>query len=1414
MNVLVQLGIGVLAAGLIMGVLFCMKKMRRLIRYIYAGLVTAAGIALLVCGLMVKKPVVEASASPLTKEEQVEFAYAFVEQGEYEIAEELMEEYSNMYGYDDACSLFTARMQILQGNYAVAGGVYARLQENEDYKEQIEAEYALVQAKENVDLSAIATVRYLKQQGLNPAEYGFSEAEIQGMEETMQVTDEMIAAVVKNGISETYKTKGFEKTVSAVTEATRLYDMFLDGYYGTPDEEMTAQIKSVRKTLEKALDDGEGYCACVRNALLRMNLLLRDYDKIAENIDENSTYVELMAVSELYMNRLVREKDFKGTYIGKIVEDTDAYSDVVGSKVKEIYKDKKKSLDDEEEADLEMLVDYWKIEAKHPVLTAVRTLLEDQAKESVAGSDISKVYLQLAKIAHYYENEKNRSSHLAEAIGSGADSEDDEYSAAMQKISAIINGEGDINEVMNISDYVRRALENAMPYGMDEFLTNSGDIDLYDNEEEPMSLSESFTKVFEEYVNKTRSAVNISAVDTEEFETVKVRMSVSSDYAVTADQLRKMLTLTDCGFEIEDFTVEKLEYTEGRTHLACDVSGSMANCIYDLRDAVIAYINGRNPEENLAISNFASSIKQTLPFGSSNEELTEFANSFNASGGTSIYWTIMNILENFDSTAYSNNSIILMTDGEDGDYVTDAMIANDLAALAEEKNVKVYTIGLGSVNAGYLTKIAEAGGGVFVHTKESTGLDALYSFLQGQVGNQYIITFKAKDTLTAKNRVVEAVINNGEARCDFTYSLSADALGGNSGNQGGNSGNAGTVTPVPNTGSAGTGTIEPETEEEEALPVSTLYLVGLATREIRQSNKGFTNTIRAGQSIFTEGMVTASIKLYNDENQYTSVLYYKDAFSAEFIIPWYIEQGTYDVEVKVDGKKGYLSKALVVKEMKLPTIIKFGAYEFKADNVQEDAEDNIYLSGNVTMNGWLRFKGGIRIVGDLENDDYVSVTDNSGSKVEFDSIRSIGYAKTMAEKKTSLSIPVLGKFRIYKDFGNEDNLDEYKTEDIGVQEFFLASVCCISDIDLRLYPDRIELLFDKINTELPFEDLFVGEEDMFDVGLDNPKIGITSKSVGLNLELNVKQNKSVKLMNMPVQMEGLDVKINTIDDEYHFGILCELMEVKQAGASITLTGVLSDKMDIKDASITFPASFKKMLGPVPVTFYGFTFGIEGGNLVKKFKDRDFANMTYVGKVSIGTQKISEIVPPLAYIFKDKRVLSLPETTLRISPADFNIYGNAKLLFMERIQLAEATLNIGKFEYSNELLGPHYENLTTYGLRATLESGFLWEEDEFTVGLTGKVDLNAHTKFFGFQGSVDAIAKLDLWVFEPTFEKKVDALVGFSKTKNDKLQFNIIFQWEGDLVDTKRWLYINPDEKIEVETEKDWKGIMGWVDWFG
>lgn len=1428
MNIWLQAGIGVTAAALIMWLLFAVKKMRTVGRSVFAGLITAAGIALLVCGFLFEKPMEAGVVPPLTQEEQVEFAYAFVEQGDYERARELMQEYGSRYGYDDTCSLFAARVDLLQGNYDVAVGTYERLAANAAYAEQIADEYELIQKKAKVNLSQAATVRYLMENGKNPADYGYSEDVITATEEGLQITKEMLQEAVLEGISKEYKTKNFEETVSDVVEATRLYKLCQTEYYGTPNETLKEEIEDVRKSLNKIMDEGESYCTCVRNALLQMNLLLRDYEGIAENINERSTYVELMIAAELYMGDMVNEKDFKKTYIGTLAEEMNQYSDVVGKKVKEVYKENKKSLEDEEQEELELLVDYWKIEAKHPVLTNIRKLMEEKVKANEVGADASKVYLQLAKIAHYYENEKNRSSHLADAIDKGSECEDGEYSEAMQKLYAIINGEGDINEVLNVSDYVERALERAMPDGMDMFLKEEGGLQLYATEENSSAdaatpkQGKEFFEVFEEYVNKTRSAVNISEVDTEAFETVKVRLAVSSDYAETAERLAKIMKITDCGFEIEDFKVEKLEYTEGRTHLACDVSGSMDGYIGDLRQAVIAYINGRNPKEKLAISTFSSYIEDTMPFGSTKEELTNFANGFYASGGTSIYRTIIQILNDFDSTVYSNNAIILMTDGMDGSTASDSMIAGEMAKLAAEKNVKVYTIGLGSVNAEYLTKIAEAGGGVFVHTREGGGLDALYGFLQGQVDNQYVVTFKAKDTLTARNRRLEVSINNGEAKSDIVYSLAigantgttggnagntgntgnsgnAGGNAGNTGNAGGNAGNTGNVGGnAGNTGSLGTGSLEVD-EKEEALPVSTLRLSNLEVRKIYQNNTGCTNNVKTFDPEFFKGMIGSIRFIHTDEQNYQYVvsLTYKDSCTAEFTVPRSLKVGTYDVEVTVNGKKGYLRQALQIAETKQRAVYQFGDYKFTAQVMNTASDGKITLSGDVIMNDWLRFAGWIRIEPDPNDSSYVKVTDKCGSKVEFNEFTSVGLGKRMAKSDLPIYLPAFGTFKIYNDPIHAVASSDYITTPIYTTDLYVAKLFCVPHAELKLYPDRIEMSYKEVQTKLPFQEALFGADKTKKYKGDwkDRKTVLTGENFGVVIEYEAERNENYPVLNTAVNVNELNFKIDTIEDEYAFGIMMQLLMFPEGGASITLKGG-----DLESCSVTCDVPKTVNFGTVPITFSKFTLGAEGGDIGKKLSEKRYGEITYIGAMDISSASVIDILPKLKKYFKKDppALLKMPQTKISFTASPFQFTTNAKLKLLEKVELASAEIKIGNFPYRNDLL--EIPEANALGVYAGLSAGFIWEEDDaisLNVGATGK--LNVHSKFTGVEvADAHVVAKLEWWIFDYDVNLHSDMLMGMTQAKSGGAQFNIIFTYQDGTVAQKDWFYINGKEGVELK----------------
>ena len=70
--------------------------------------------------------------------------------------------------------------------------------------------------------------------------------------------------------------------------------------------------------------------------------------------------------------------------------------------------------------------------------------------------------------------------------------------------------------------------------------------------------------------------------------------------------------------------------------------------------------------------------------------------------------------------------------------------------------------------------------------------------------------------------------------------------------------------------------------------------------------------------------------------------------------------------------------------------------------------DTYLLSGNVTMNGWLRFKGEVKLTGDLAAGRSITVEDYSGSYVMFDSADATGLGAYFASKGIYVDVPAMG----------------------------------------------------------------------------------------------------------------------------------------------------------------------------------------------------------------------------------------------------------------------------------------------------------------------------------------------------------------------------------------------------------------------
>ena len=61
------------------------------------------------------------------------------------------------------------------------------------------------------------------------------------------------------------------------------------------------------------------------------------------------------------------------------------------------------------------------------------------------------------------------------------------------------------------------------------------------------------------------------------------------------------------------------------------------------------------------------------------------------------------------------------------------------------------------------------------------------------------------------------------------------------------------------------------------------------------------------------------------------------------------------MEISVRGQSFTLKKELTVAVPGTEKVFKYGSYEFTALKSYKDSSGATVLSGNVTMNGWLRF---------------------------------------------------------------------------------------------------------------------------------------------------------------------------------------------------------------------------------------------------------------------------------------------------------------------------------------------------------------------------------------------------------------------------------------------------------------------------
>lgn len=1261
--------------------------------------------------------------------DKLSLVYAIADEGSVDIAQTLLQELRE--DYNDEYALAAARLAFQNKDYSIAKALYHKAVEiYPEAASELQAVIAMCDAEkayyslagESDVVSVYAT--HLK---------------------TFSATSNVISEAIEKSISET-DDNSYSKLAKYIIYAEETHKEYLKGKVNDPSETR----KQLRK-LNSFLEENPGFLnvAQVRLARLRLQILCEDYKAIAEAVSEDSDYNGLLIVSELYLNNYIKQSNFTGSFSK---ENTQKYQTVY-DKLNDIYNNSYMNKSREEREKAKSQIKALKTIIKNPALGKIEEGLLKYASEEYA-LDASKVYLQMAKIEHYLGNETKSVEYIDRSIDTVGDCDDIDYTVPMYELVGIIGDKDNPERLKEVAVYVEQVLDNNMTVKMsDTSVTES-------NSEGEESLVGDFSAYMQTYVSQKRMSVNIVNVDTTDFEnnnTVKATVNISNNLYASADGLKAALSVKDCGIEITDFTVEKVDYTSANILLCVDTSGSMSgDKIEHLKSAIKLFAADKAEIENIALITFSSGINGDYPFGLSIDELNAAADSIYASGGTEIYHSIIYSLDKFTKGEGVINSMIVMSDGQDGYSASMDEIENNIGKPFKANGITIYTIGFGTdADGSYLNSIATATGGRYLYASDPTAssvvnqLEEFFSGLRAQILNQYVITFKAVDTLSYTRDLYVSV---GD-------SLNSDRvkyyLGG-----GENS------------------IYESDSDDDSSVFMSGKAIHGFEPRLLFKNGKTLKTELK-GEGFKADDNINIVLKGNTTSIEWDLRASFNDGNSVSVTIPAGIGVDVYDVYVTINGKMAVLQKGLSIFKQDSEQVTDYGKYRFISYKKIKD-ENKILLSGYVTMNGWLNFNGDVTLTGNLSNDT-IQLTELDGSYVDYNTVNSTGLAKILADTGMNVKLPALGTITLHK--GSDDEDPHVEVIPLNVLDF--GVYFGFSGAEIKLYPNRIEFSADKAEANFPMGNQIIKNSllNLYEIpDIEGIGITISSSNIGFKLDIEHSDKKNnyhpMSFGNMPIYVSPNDteVHIDTFKNDYEFKFTVKVAFVDGDGFGISGKWDSPDDGDklkkhnngLVPTEVKLYADFdvKTIVAGVPVTYSDFIVGIEDIDTSKSP-----VYWTLVGGCDISAAKLTalEKLKGLSDYLGDVSVLEFSGTKLTLNFGKGLLTASTELKLFGGIDCGSIDIKLGNFEYECSLLGMYNEPVS--GLSARLEVGPSWkmEHGVYIVNLTmkGSGELDVMNKFIGIQLGVEFNAEIKLWIVRVNSgEIKGEVVIGVRRLVSD------------------------------------------------
>lgn len=1249
----------------------------------------------------------------------IALAKQYIIDGNYDAAMEVLNSVLLSDGDNSDAKIAAARCSVLTRDYSGAVQFY---QNQSGVEDEINDALRLL---ESTRINNEATIEYLNKNNLDPEDYGFT-GNTSSLE--FEQVKQGIISTLENDLEEYKNQSGDEasEAVKSVSTITTGFKDFLDTNKEIDESEITNSLKKLAKTVEKnpILKANKHF----RLARVKGYVITGQYSQIAKNADRNASSEELVILSHLLVNNMIKKSDFSEEFV-----DSDSLNKCkeVLKYCQNIIKDQKKDLSSEDYEAYETKVNDLKFKINESV---VFTLEQDLLEEIENGdaSMKSKCYLALAKLEIKYGNKDKSEIYINEALGTASDSDDLSYRIPMNQMIEIIQGNTDASEIMQVATYVDAAVDHSLPFDIRVSQMPQSD----SSENTNGGLNDQMA----ESVTKSTATVNIGVIETVDFPTVKARIQLDSQKWTSLEEIKEHLNVYDCGSIIKDFTIEKVEFQSSKIILLCDCSGSMSGNEETLRQVIRDFANSMETGEQVSVVCFESSISSVEEFSGDKSVVAGYADKIYAGGGTALYSSLIQCGDMFPQDLNANNIIIAMTDGQDGDWVSTETLQNSIAQMASDKNITVYTIGLGSVDANYLQTMAESGNGSFLYASNSEDLQAFYSFIHGQLKNQYIITFKAKN-LTNNERILELSLDDELGGKKKTYYINE---------------------PDENNPSAGN---SPYVIEDSDITVS-----GLSTKFLYKSSQDNTVYLK-GTGFKSEFDITLRL---NGSIKYNLSASYVNETTYEVVIPHSVTTGNYDLEICISDFGKTLENELTVSTFSTPKSYTHGNYTFTALNSYINDNGATVLSGNVMMNGWLRFKGDVTLSTSNYDPTKMQVTDNSGFYVSYSPDMSTGLAKNLAESGFSLYFAPIGTFTISSQQYTSSQYEKFEVEKIWYDKPVSMMFFTHEDFNMSIYPDMLRLQDSNFTFKLPFQEQLIrgfeiipSEAAKFD---SEVLIGSSSIAQICVLEYEYYDNESLNLVSLPLNVKEIKVNIDTLLGNYSIEGAVGFKAFNQSEGlklSIEVVGGRFESVGLQ----TLGTQHTLVSAPVPITMSDFGFKLDNFSQYESNNTTlaNLFNTDFEILFKVEAASLNKYAPAIAKMIDDKKDIALAELSnccLKANLSTFTFTFDADMVLATIFEIGNVSISAGNFNYTNELIG--LNNIKQSGLRAKATLG--WNEVEapnFSMDLSGSADICLGYPYSGLWFNGKAAAAIHWWFNDVKFDLQGDMMFcAFENTSGD------------------------------------------------